>query len=72
MTAYRTIVDYSPPSPLGLIPGRWTIQHWCTTCRTPIPTEGLIAHAQTHDETLPSDTVLDRSADPVHHHRRRR
>lgn len=48
MTVFRTIVTELPPTPLGLLPARWTIEHWCTTCRHHVAATDLLAHAQTH------------------------
>ena len=48
MTIFRTFVLDLPPSPLGLLPGRWTVEHDCTLCRSRVATEDLIAHAQGH------------------------
>jgi hypothetical protein len=48
MTTYRTIVTHLPATPLGLLPARWNIEHYCTVCRANIPTVELIEHAQHH------------------------
>jgi hypothetical protein len=48
MTTFRTVVMDVPPSPLGLLPRRWVVEHYCTTCRTRVATDDLIAHANTH------------------------
>lgn len=48
MTAYRTTVNLVPPTPLGLLPARWVIEHHCRACRQQVPTDQLIDHAQTH------------------------
>jgi hypothetical protein len=53
-TIYRTVVVDLPPTPLGLLPGRWAVEHHCTLCRTKVPTQDLIPHARAH-------TDLDRS-----------
>lgn len=50
MTLYRTEVRYLPPTPLGLLPGRWTTAHVCTNCHERVPADQLVAHAQTHDQ----------------------
>ncbi len=47
-TPFRTVVSYLPPTPLGLLPGRWAIEHRCTVCRLSVATDELIAHAQAH------------------------
>lgn len=49
MTVYRTEVRYLPPSPLGLLAGRWTTAHACATCHDRVTADQLVAHAQTHD-----------------------
>jgi hypothetical protein len=51
-TTYRTDVAYLPPTPLGLLPGRWAIRHHCTLCRASVATDDLIPHAQTHTATV--------------------
>ena len=54
-TSYRTHVSYRPPTPLGLIPGRWAVEHQCTVCRARVATEDLIEHAQDHAVTIDKD-----------------
>jgi hypothetical protein len=56
-TTYRTAVVYLPATPLGLLPGRWAIEHHCTVCRTKVASDDLIRHAQAHAATA------DRSRD---------
>ncbi len=46
---YRTVVVRLPPTPLGLLPERWTIEHQCGRCRQRVTHEQLIVHAQDHD-----------------------
>ena len=48
MTTFRTVVAYLPPTPLGLIPGRWIVEHRCTVCHEKVAAERLIVHAQSH------------------------
>lgn len=48
-TSYRTVVLHIPPTPLGLLPERWAIEHYCNLCRERVTPEQLIAHAQGHD-----------------------
>jgi hypothetical protein len=48
MTIYHTIVTELPATPLGLLPARWHIEHWCTTCRHHVAVDELIAHTQDH------------------------
>jgi hypothetical protein len=57
-TTYKTHVSYLPPTPLGLLPGRWAVEHQCTVCRARVASDDLIPHAQDHvaltvDETPP-------------------
>ena len=35
--AYRTLVYWIDPSPLGLVGNRWAIEHRCTLCRETCP-----------------------------------
>lgn len=48
MISYRTIVTWVPPTPLGLLPGRWNITHQCTDCRAIVPDDELTSHAELH------------------------
>jgi hypothetical protein len=45
---FQTVVLRLPPTPLGLLPERWVVEHWCPTCRHSVGTEELLAHAQAH------------------------
>lgn len=47
-TIFRTRVAYLPPTPLGLLPGRWAVEHYCDVCRSRVQTDDLIPHAQAH------------------------
>jgi hypothetical protein len=47
---FRTDVYYSPPSPSGLLPGGFVVEHTCRRCLLVVPTEGLIRHANAHGE----------------------
>ena len=47
--AYRTVVLHVPPSPLGLLPERWVVDHRCNDCRQRVATDDLVAHAQCHE-----------------------
>ena len=47
-TTFRTEVLYLPPTPLGLLPGRWAMEHHCTICRVKVATDDLTSHAQEH------------------------
>ncbi|MHB1535297.1 MAG: hypothetical protein ACYC1D_11960 [Acidimicrobiales bacterium] len=44
-TSYRSIVLHVPPTPLGLLPERWIVEHWCNLCNQRVTAEQLIAHA---------------------------
>jgi len=57
-TVFRTVVVDLPPTPLGLLPGRWKIEHWCTLCRSEVATQDLVVHAQAH---TPGSPTSDRS-----------
>jgi hypothetical protein len=50
MTLFRTDVLKVPPTPLGLLPEDWSVQHRCGTCRQTVRSEDLVAHAQEHAE----------------------
>ena len=47
-TTFRTQVFYLPPTPLGLLPGRWAVEHHCKLCRARIAADDLFSHAQNH------------------------
>jgi len=51
---YRTVVLHIPPTPLGLFPGRWTVEYWCSLCRQRVMPAELIAHAQGHEQGDPA------------------
>jgi hypothetical protein len=51
---YRTVVLHIPPTPLGLLPERWAIEHCCSLCRQRVPPAELIAHAQSHELADPA------------------
>jgi hypothetical protein len=53
-TTFRTVVVDLPPTPLGLLPRRWKIEHWCTLCRSEVATQDLVAHTQTHTHNNPT------------------
>ncbi|MGD0945646.1 MAG: hypothetical protein ABR972_15450 [Acidimicrobiales bacterium] len=46
--AFRTLVMKLPASPLGLLPARWTVAHWCAVCREEVAPDALVTHAQAH------------------------
>lgn len=52
--SYRTVVLHLPATPLGLLPERWTTQHWCNLCHDRVAPEQLIAHVQGHDRFFQS------------------
>jgi hypothetical protein len=56
--AYRTIVLHVPPTPLGMCPERWVVEHWCNECHQRVATNDLVAHAQRH-EGLPRRPETD-------------
>lgn len=41
--------DQLRPTPFGLIPERWRLEHWCGICRERVATDQLVAHAQGHE-----------------------
>lgn len=49
MTAtFRTVVLDLPPTPLGLLPRQWRVEHQCTLCHDKVATDELIDHARAH------------------------
>ncbi len=50
---YRTVVLHVPPTPLGLLPERWTIEHRCNLCGHLVVADHLVDHARCHDDTKP-------------------
>jgi len=44
----RTVVMKLPPTPLGLLPERWRIEHRCDSCGHMVSSAGLIAHVRSH------------------------
>ncbi|MDA8359389.1 MAG: hypothetical protein M0Z95_24500 [Actinomycetota bacterium] len=51
---YRTMVLHVPPTPLGLLHGRWVVDHWCNDCCQRVETGDLVDHARQHDQCLPN------------------
>lgn len=45
-TTFHTVVMWSPPTPLGLLPGRWVTSHRCIRCGERVPTADLVFHAE--------------------------
>ena len=66
-TTFRTQVLYLPPTPLGLLPGRWAVEHRCTICRVRVATDDLTSHAQEHVAVQSTTGFLDRQHGMVHH-----
>lgn len=48
MTAFHTVVDEVPATPLGLLPACWRVWHYCRECRAQVDGAELIAHAKAH------------------------
>ena len=48
---YRTVVLHLPPTPLGLLPERWAVEHWCNACRQRVTPDQLVPHARDHEST---------------------
>ncbi len=57
-TMFRTVVLDLPATPLGLLPRRWAVEHWCTLCRRKVDTADLTTHAQAHT-TEPEEKPRD-------------
>jgi len=55
-TYFQTVVMWSPPTPLGLLGGRWVTSHRCTRCGEQVPTPDLVPHAEAHG---PEPVVAD-------------
>jgi hypothetical protein len=45
---FRTVVLDMAPTPLGLLPRRFLIEHWCNECGDKIGHDALADHARTH------------------------
>jgi hypothetical protein len=63
---YRTVVMHLRPTPLGLLGERWTIEHWCNTCRQRVSTNELVAHARGHHHAHGADDSLPIAARLMH------
>ena len=59
-TTFQTQVLYLPPTPLGLLGGRWAIEHHCSLCRRRVAPDDLIRHAQDHSDVTTKDAGRDR------------
>jgi len=62
--AYRTLVYWIDPSPLGLVGNRWAIEHHCSRCRQSVPTDQLLAHAQAHAATTAPESRTSTTCPP--------
>ena len=49
---YRTTAYHATATPLGLIPARWKVMHWCTLCGQRVEPDQLIAHARQHESEV--------------------
>ncbi len=58
-TIFRTMVVDLPPTPLGLLPRRWSVEHRCTLCHRKVATDDLITHAQSHAAGLEARSGRD-------------
>ncbi len=47
---YRTIVLHVAPTPMGLLPERWVVDHWCNACRQRVTSDQLVLHARGHED----------------------
>ena len=54
---FRTLVLDVPPTPLGLLPGRVIIEHWCDHCHHKVAIEQLAAHAGAHNANLAQEVI---------------
>lgn len=62
---FRTIVLHLPPTPLGLLPEKWAVEHRCGLCHCLVSAEQLIAHARDHEHNdRPEDEVSFQSPPP--------
>lgn len=48
---YRTVVAHLPPTPMGLLPERWAVEHRCDVCRQRVASDQLVDHARDHDRS---------------------
>lgn len=49
---FYTHVAEIGPSPLGLLPARWSVTHRCARCRRDVAAADLIAHTEEHGPDL--------------------
>jgi hypothetical protein len=47
-TTFQTFVMLVPATPLGLLPERLVVEHWCRTCRQQVATADLAEHGRAH------------------------
>ena len=62
--AYRTLVYWVDPSPLGLVGNRWAIEHRCLLCHDSVTTNQLLAHAQAHAPTAGDQSPTSATCSP--------
>jgi hypothetical protein len=67
MILFRTDVVKVPPTPLGLLPEGWSVQHHCRTCRQMVGSDELVGHAQKHDtrDSTRDEPDADWAGDPM-------
>jgi len=64
---YRTVVLHLPPTPLGLLPERWAIEHRCSRCHRRVMPDELIGHARDHErDELSGDESFQSPTDVGH------
>jgi hypothetical protein len=49
---FRTVVLELASTPLGLLPERWGIEHWCVACGQRVASEKLVPPARAHEPTI--------------------
>jgi hypothetical protein len=64
---YRTVVLHLAPTPLGLLPERWAIEHWRSLRRQRVMPEVLVAHARDHGRDEHTDGESFQSPTEVGH-----
>jgi DNA-binding transcriptional regulator PaaX len=64
---YRTFVRHLPSTPMGLLPERWVLDHWCNACRQRVATDQLVAHARRHhgESFPPPSTEVRMGPEPM-------
>lgn len=56
-TTFYTAVTWLPPTPRGLLPGKWVTSHRCSRCGERVPTAELVSHAEGHGPEPVNDEV---------------